>query len=55
MLPRPASILHPLLLSVALSLAAFAAAEQGPLIKAPQVDTPTRLLFVGNSYIALHK
>jgi hypothetical protein len=51
MLPRPASILCPLIFIVSLSLATFAADAQGPLIKAPQVDTPTRVLFVGNSYL----
>jgi hypothetical protein len=52
MLPRPASILRPLLFLVAvLSLATFATAAQSPLIRAPQVDTPTRVLFVGNSYL----
>jgi hypothetical protein len=52
MLPRPASIWRPLLLLVAvLSLAGIATAAQSPLIKAPQVDTPKRVLFVGNSYL----
>ncbi len=51
MLARPASILRLLLFSVALSLATLAPAAQGLLIKAPQVDTPTRVLFVGNSYL----
>ena len=38
-------------LSVALfSLATSALAAPAPLVKAPQVDTPTRVLFVGNSY-----
>jgi Domain of unknown function (DUF4886) len=31
-------------------LACTAAAAPAPLVKAPQVDTPTRVLFVGNSY-----
>jgi hypothetical protein len=40
------------LLAVAFALApAFTAAGPVPLVKAPQVDTPTRVLFVGNSYL----
>lgn len=35
----------------ALLLASVAAAAPTPLIKGPQVDTPTRILFVGNSYL----
>ena len=31
-------------------VACAAAAAPAPLVKAPQVDTPTRVLFVGNSY-----
>jgi hypothetical protein len=49
--PFSASILRLLLFSGALSLATISPAAQGPLIKAPQVDTPTRVLFVGNSYL----
>ncbi len=51
MLHCPALILHPLLFLVVLSLTAFAAAAQSPVIRAPQVDTPARVLFVGNSYL----
>lgn len=43
-------LLSILLLAVALPFAAAAAAPS-PLIKAPQVDRPTRVLFVGNSYL----
>ncbi len=40
-----------LLLIVALQLAPVAiAAAPDPVVKAPQVDSPTRMLFVGNSY-----
>lgn len=38
------------LLSAALTSAAAAAPVPVPLVKTPQVDTPTRVLFVGNSY-----
>ena len=38
------------LLSAALTSAAAAAPVPLPLVKAPQVDRPTRVLFVGNSY-----
>lgn len=40
------------LLAFALTLYAFAAVAQGPspAVRAPQVDTPKRILFVGNSY-----
>ncbi len=34
-----------------LLLATLAAGAPAPLVKAPQVDTPTRVLFVGNSYL----
>ena len=43
-------LLSRLLLSIALSLAASAAAAQRPLVTAPQVDMPLRVLLVGNSY-----
>ena len=39
-----------LLALIATSLACAAAAAPAPMVKAPQVDTPTRVLFVGNSY-----
>ncbi|MGH8748265.1 MAG: DUF4886 domain-containing protein [Burkholderiales bacterium] len=39
-----------LLSLICLSLVSVAAAAPVPLIKAPQVDTPVRVLFVGNSY-----
>jgi hypothetical protein len=51
MLPRPMSKPMHLLLIVAIALAPAAlAAAPGPLVKAPQVDSPTHVLFVGNSY-----
>jgi hypothetical protein len=44
-------ILHRfMLLLAALSLPLMAGASPGPTVKAPQVGTPTRVLFVGNSY-----
>jgi hypothetical protein len=39
-----------LLALLAATLACAAAAAPAPLVRAPQVDTPTRVLFVGNSY-----
>lgn len=39
-----------LLALCAASLACAAVAAPAPLVTAPQVDTPTRVLFVGNSY-----
>jgi len=39
------------LASCALVLATLAVAAPVPTIRAPQVDTPTRVLFVGNSYL----
>lgn len=35
----------------ALLLAGLAAGGPAPIVKGPQVDTPTRVLFVGNSYL----
>lgn len=52
MLQRPLLSLIQFLLLVVLLLSQTAiAAPPEPLVKAPQVDTPTRLLFVGNSYL----
>ena len=49
---RCATLMRLQWLLVALSLASAAiAATPEPLIKAPQVDSPTRVLFVGNSYL----
>lgn len=42
--------LKPLLLAVALFLGAAAAQAASPTVKAPPIDTPKRVLFVGNSY-----
>jgi len=39
-----------LLALLAASVAGAAAAAPAPLVEAPQVDTPARVLFVGNSY-----
>ena len=39
-----------LLAALAASLACAASAAPAPRVRAPQVDTPTRVLFVGNSY-----
>ena len=47
---RHSSILHTFLLAIALSFAQLGLAAQAPVVKAPQVDTPGRVLFVGNSY-----
>lgn len=48
---RPKRLLPTLLLLTAIPLAHFCAAAPTPLIKAPQIDIPTRVLFVGNSYL----
>lgn len=45
-----ASVLRPLLLAVAIVLSSTHALAATPSIKAPQVDFPTHVLFVGNSY-----
>ncbi len=53
MLPRQKAILRFLqvpLIAIAFSLAAFATAAPVPLVKAPQVEAPTHVLFVGTSY-----
>lgn len=42
---------HTLLLVAGVLTAGLCAAAPAPQIKAPQVDTPTRVLFVGNSYL----
>lgn len=39
-----------LLFAAALALMTLAAHAAGPAVRAPQVDTPKRVLFVGNSY-----
>lgn len=39
------------LFALFVSTSAAALATQAPTVKAPQVDTPTRVLFVGNSYL----
>lgn len=48
----PRRTMRDALLALALTLLAVTAAAQGiaPAVKAPQVDTPKRILFVGNSY-----
>jgi len=51
MLSFPKSMLRLVPSLIALALASVAAAAPVPLVKAPQVDTPTRVLFVGNSYL----
>lgn len=52
MQPRAMSILTFLLFAVGFALVhAAVAAAAGPVVKAPQVDTPTHVLFVGNSYL----
>lgn len=50
MKPRITSLLQPLLLGVLLA-AGVAVQAASPAVKAPQVDTPKRVLFVGNSYL----
>lgn len=50
MLPRPKSMLRIALSLIVVLLASVAAAAPVPLVKAPQVVAPTRVLFVGNSY-----
>ena len=42
--------LRPLLLAAALALPSAHALAAAPAVKAPPVDTPTHVLFVGNSY-----
>ena len=49
MLSRPVAVLQSLLVMVLLSVAGVHAAS--PTVKQPQVDTPKRVLFVGNSYL----
>ncbi|TRZ64459.1 MAG: hypothetical protein D4S02_10755 [Rhodocyclaceae bacterium] len=52
MLRRLTNTVLPMMLAVALALAPrVAVAASAPLVTAPQVDTPTRVLFVGNSYL----
>ncbi|MFH1603920.1 MAG: DUF4886 domain-containing protein [Pseudomonadota bacterium] len=51
MLLRTMSILRFLVFAIAFLLAPLAVAAPSPLVKAPQVDTPTHVLFVGNSYL----
>ena len=52
MLPRPTSIRTFLVFAVGFALAhAAVATAAGPVVKAPQVDTPTHVLFVGHSYL----
>jgi len=50
MLRRLMNILLPMMLAAALGPGGAVAAP-APLVTAPQVDTPTRVLFVGNSYL----
>ncbi|MCG6872668.1 MAG: hypothetical protein LJE84_10280 [Gammaproteobacteria bacterium] len=45
------STVRRLWLACGVLVSAVAAAAPAPLITAPQVDTPTRVLFVGNSYL----
>ena len=47
----PLSMLRGLMLAGVCALLPAAAAAPVPLVKAPQVDTPTHVLFVGNSYL----
>jgi hypothetical protein len=47
---QSAALLRPLLLAAALALPSALALAAAPAVKAPPVDTPTRVLFVGNSY-----
>lgn len=49
MLSRPTTVLQSLLFIALLSVAGVHAAS--PSVKQPQVDTPKRVLFVGNSYM----
>ena len=51
MFSRPKAMLRIALSLLAVSFACAAAAAPVPLVKAPQVDTPTRVLLVGNSYL----
>ena len=50
MIQKTTSVLRPLLLATALALSALHAGAVAPAVKAPPVDTPTHVLFVGNSY-----
>lgn len=51
MLPGAMPVLRFLLIAIAIAQVSSASAAPGPRIKAPQVDTPTHVLFVGNSYL----
>lgn len=51
MKPRPMFSLMFVLLAIVLPLVPATATTPSPVIKAPQVDTPTRVLFIGNSYL----
>lgn len=50
MMVRFSSALRLLVLIVLLSGASWVRAAAGPEVRQPQVDTPKRILFVGNSY-----
>ncbi len=50
MFTKTVSVLRPLLLAAALILPGAQGLAVGPTVKAPQVENPTRVLFVGNSY-----
>ena len=51
MLAHRKSMLRTLLFAVILPLGHLSVAAAEPAVKAPQVDTPTHVLFVGNSYL----
>ena len=51
MMSRVYATLRPVLFMFLYVLAAGAQAAQSPAVKQPQVDTPKRVLFVGNSYL----
>jgi hypothetical protein len=51
MLNRVIMSLNTLVCIAAVLLAPLAAAAVAPEVKAPQVDTPKRVLFIGNSYL----
>lgn len=50
MLTRSGSIVRTLLLAVTLALSGAHAVAAAPVVKSPQVDQPTHVLFLGNSY-----
>ncbi|MGH2361815.1 MAG: hypothetical protein ACRDGM_14910, partial [bacterium] len=51
MMKRHLAVLQAILLVVLFSNAVWAQAAQSPKVRQPPVETPKRILFVGNSYL----